>query len=109
MVDLQRVLERYRLFRLIVSLVGAAGLVYLGIYLPIKYTAGKDTAISIVYQAIVDISSPNIAAWVATLFFLFLWLKERRVRKSSIKREHDRILEFEREKDLNRSSSKLEE
>lgn len=101
--------ERFRLARWVVAFAGVALIVYVAIPLPLKYTAGKETAISLVYSVVLDARLEVILPYILAVLFAGLWGRERRIRKTSIRREHERIEAFEKIKDPNRTSSGLEE
>ena len=102
-------LERYRLGRYAVIALGVVGSLYVGIALPIKYTAGQETVLNIFYRAVLDLKLGIIIPYVLILIFFILWQRERKVRKSSVKREHQRVVELEKTKDPSRTSSGFEE
>ena len=101
--------ERFRLARWVVAFAGVALIVYVAIPLPLKYSAGKETAISLVYNVVLDARLEVILPYIVAAVFAGLWKRERRIRKTSIRREHERIETFEKNKDPNRTSSGLEE
>ena len=103
------ILESFRLARWIV--VGAVIVlsVYVGVALPLKYSAGKETVISLVYKVVLDARLEVILPYVIAALFAGLWRRERRLRKTSVRREHVRVEKLERNKDPNRTSSGLEE
>ena len=101
--------QAYRLARLIVIFLGIAVIVYVAIPLPLKYSAGKETTISLVYKVVVDMRLEVILPYVLAALFAGLWRRERRIRKMSVRREHERVAKLEAAKDPNRTSSGLEE
>ena len=101
--------ESFRLARWIVAFFGVALIIYVAIPLPLKYTAGKETAISLVYNVILDVRWEVILPYVLAVALAGLWVRERRIRKMSVQREHVRVEILEKDKDPNRTSSGLEE
>jgi hypothetical protein len=103
------ILQAFNLLRLIVWFLGIALCLYVGVALPIRYGGGQTTTINLVYKLILDLKMHVIIPYaVATLLF-GLWKRERRLRKISVKREHERVDALERRLDPYRSSSGLKE
>ena len=103
------VFELFRLARWIIAFGGTALILYIAIALPLKYTAGKETTISLIYKVILDARLEVILPYVLAAVFAGLWERERRIRKHSVQREHERVVELERRINANRTSSGLEE
>ena len=103
------IIESFRLVRWIVAFAGVALIVYVAVPLPLKYSAGKETAISLVYKVVLDARLEVILPYAIAAAFATLWGRERRLRKTSVRREHERVEKLERNKDPNRTSSGLEE
>lgn len=103
------VFELFRLARWIVGFLGVALILYVSIVLPLKYSAGKETTISLIYKVVLDTRVEVILPWVLVALFAGLWRRERQIRKMSVRREHVRVEELEKDKDPNRTSSGLDE
>ena len=103
------VFELFRLARWIIAFAGVALIVYVAIPLPLKYSAGKETAVSLVYKVFLDARLEVILPYAIAGLFAGLWGRERRIRKTSVRREHERVEKLEKNKDPNRTSSGLEE
>lgn len=99
----------FKLLELIVWFCGIAGIVYLAIPLPLSYIAGKETVVDVVYDTIIALNLDFFLSTGAALVFLYLWRKERNLRKVTVKREHTRIEQFEKKHDPDRTSSGFEE
>ena len=103
------VFEAFRLARWIVGFGGAALILYVAIVLPLKYSVGKETTISLIYKVVLDTRLEVIFPYVLAALFAGLWGRERQIRKMSVRREHVRVAELEKNKDPNRTSSGLDE
>jgi len=103
------IFESFRLALWIIVFAGVALIVYVAIPLPLKYSAGKETVISLVYKVVLDARLEVILPYVIAALFAGLWGRERRLRKMSVRREHERVEKLEKNKDPNRTSSGLEE
>lgn len=106
---MRHLVERYRLLRLLVSFAGSAAIAYVGLALPIKYSAGKETTITLLYDLIADINLHVAISYSVSAFCLFLWRRERNTSAKAIDREHRRVAELERRIDPSRSTSGLED
>ena len=99
--------ERHRLYRLIVrGAIVVAGL-YVAIALPVRYSAGEITAITIFYSVISESALTTYLTYAVTVVFFGLWVYEIFSRRMAVKREHRRIDELEKKLDPNRTSSEL--
>ena len=103
------IFESFRLARLVIVFLGVALIVYVAIPLPLKYGAGKETAIGLVYKVVLDARLEVFLPYVIIVLFAGLWGRERWLRKMSVRREHERVEKFEKNKDPNRTSSGLKE
>lgn len=101
--------EWFRLARWVVAFSGVALIVYLGIALPLEYSAGKETVIRLFYKVVLDAKLEVILPTAIAALFASLWGRERWIRKSSVRREHERIERLEKKIDPNRTTSGLEE
>lgn len=95
--------------RLVVWLAGLSVFSYVTIALPIKYSVGETTVIKYLVGVVGDFKLNLIIPYALSAALFGLWQRERSVRKNSIAREHDRLVELEREKDPDRESSGLKE
>jgi hypothetical protein len=86
---------------------GWAGLLYMGVVLPLKLTAGKQMIVNFVYGAALDLKLHMVVPWAAAALFGGLWQWERHLRKKTVAREHDRVVELEKRLDPGRTSSGL--
>ena len=84
-------------------------LVYFGIIIPVRETAGKTTIISVLYQTLVNFQMHVVLPYALAAGFGGVWARERRLRKEAVKREHIRVAELERAIDSRRTSSELKE
>lgn len=91
----------YRLARWIIGFGGAALLLYIGIVLPLSYTAGKETFINVVTKAVLDLDLYILLPWVGAVVLFGLWQVERFLRKTSVRREHTRVEKLEKDRDPN--------
>ena len=97
------------LLRVAVYMAGAIGLVYVGLYLPIRETAGQETVLTVAYRAVLDMKMHIILPYVAAGGMSWLWWTERRTRITSVERENRRNRELEKEIDPGRTSSGFNE
>src|SRR5262245_18559014 len=101
--------QRYRLLRLIAKLLlnwgGAIGVGYVVIALPVKWSAGKWTAIDLLYRSVLEGTLTLRISRGANAALLLLWIWERRTGNKGIEPEHRRMPELEREIDSRRSTS----
>ena len=104
-----RILARERIIKTAIIVAGSVAWVYYGIAVPVQATAGQETALSVVYQAIVDFDLHVVLPYAVAAVFLGLWRKERRTRITAVKRENRRNRELEKMLDPNRTSSGFEE
>ena len=99
----------FRLAFLAILLAGIALIVYLGITRPLEVTSGKTTVIHVGYQAILKARLEVIIPWTIAVFTVGLWVRERHISRTAIRREHKRVEECEKGKDPNRTSSGLKD
>jgi len=104
-VEMHRITERYGLFRLVVKWGGVIGLAYVGLAMPFRYGAGKDTTLRYALEVVSNFHLGIILEGAAVGTFLYLWLRERQTSRKSIDREHRRVEELEKHVDPNRTSS----
>lgn len=95
--------------RLAVWLGGIALIVYVGVALPMKYTAGQETTIQVLVRMAGMLRLHVLVPAAAVAVFLGLWRRERRVGMAAVAREHKRVEELEKKLDPRRTSSGLEE
>lgn len=100
--------QLFRFLGLVAICLGVVGSLYVTVALPVKYSAGEETVIRIFYNAIASFKLYVIIPYVAAAAFFSLWIRERKISKKAIHREHQRLKELEKEKDKNRTSSGLE-
>jgi len=99
------VTEVFRLLRLATWVGGSALIVYLAIPLPLSYTAGQETTVTLLFQFIANFKLHMVIPYAVAAGFFGLWLRERRTRKTSVKREHERVVKLEKKIDPGRTSS----
>ncbi len=85
------------------------GCFYVGVALPVKYSAGQETSVSFVAKALLDIEVHIWLPYLVAIALAGLWKRERSLRKRTIRREHKRVEAFEQKIDPNRTSSGFEE
>ena len=93
------------LLKAIVYTAGAVAVVYFGLTVPIRETAGQQTVLTVVYRAVIDMELHVVVPYVASAGFCGLWWSERRLRKSAVRRENQRNRELEKKIDPDRTSS----
>ncbi|OYV84065.1 MAG: hypothetical protein B7X04_01520 [Parcubacteria group bacterium 21-54-25] len=104
-----RTVLRYQLAALIAKLLGVALWIFFAVVWPLKITAGKTTIVNVLFHMIANVHASVAISWATTAGFGYLWVRERRIRKKSVRREHVRIVELEQLLDPNRSSSGIDE
>ena len=97
------------LLRVAVYMAGAVALVYFGLTLPIRETAGQETALTVGYRAVLDMKMHIILPYVAAGGLGWLWWSERRTRITAVERENRRNRELEEKIDPGRTSSGFNE
>lgn len=110
--DIRKLLIITRVFNLLdlgVMFGGAALIVYLGIALPISYSAGKSTTIDLLVRVITDLKLHVVIPYVLAAALACLWRRERHLRKTAVRREHERVELLEKQIDSSRTSSGLQE
>lgn len=104
-VEVHRTAERYKFLRWVVGWAGAISLAYVGIALPFKFGAGKETTLRYFLDVVGNLHLDFALSSAAATLFLTLWLRERKTSRKAIDREHKRLLELEKVIDRTRSSS----
>ncbi|MDE2904667.1 MAG: hypothetical protein OXQ28_01135 [Acidobacteriota bacterium] len=99
----------FGLLRAIVYMGGAVALVYFGLTVPIRETAGQETVLTVAYRAVLDMQMHIILPYVAAGGFGWLWRNERRTRIAAVERENRRNRELEEKLDPGRTSSGFKE
>ena len=84
---------------------GLVGVVYFGLAVPIRETAGQETGLTVVYRAVVDMKMHAILPYAAAVGAILAWWKERRTRIVAVERENRRNRELEKQLDPGRTSS----
>ena len=92
-----------------VYVAGAVAVVYFGLTVPIRETAGLETGLTVAYRAVVDMKAHVVLPYVAAGGFGWLWRRERRTRIAAVERENRRNRELEKLIDPGRTSSGLQE
>ena len=92
-----------------VIMAGSVALVYVGLTLPIRETAGQETVLTVGYRAVLDMKMHIILPYVAAGGFGWLWFSERRTRINTVERENRRNRELEEKIDPGRTSSGFNE
>jgi hypothetical protein len=85
------------------------GCFYVGVALPVKYSAGQETSITFVAKALLGMEVHIWLPYLVATGLAVLWKRERNLRKRTIRREHERVEAFEKKIDPNRTSSGFEE
>jgi hypothetical protein len=88
---------------------GLSLIAYCLIGYPLSVTAGKQTGINVIFQAIVTAKAEFILSLGTAAAFGLLWKRERKLHRQDIKRFASRIRELESQKDIRRTSSGLTE
>jgi hypothetical protein len=83
------------------------GCFYVGIALPVQYSAGQTTSISYVLTWVQSLKLDVMLAWGTAAASTVWALRERLKRIRERKERDDRIAKLEREKDPHRTSSGL--
>ena len=99
--------EFIRFLRLVAWLAAAVAMVYFGVTVPIRETAGQETVLTVVYRAAIDMDIHVIVPYVTTAWFSLLWWNERRTRITAVERENRRNRELEKKIDPDRTSSEF--
>lgn len=103
------ILAVFRLLTVMVYMGGAVALVYFGLTVPIRETAGQETVLTVGYRAVLDMKMHIIFPYVVAGGFGGLWWQERRTRISVVERENRRNRELEEKIDPGRTSSGFNE
>ncbi len=101
------VIEGLRTFRALIWAVATVALGWLCIAEPVRALAGQQTMLD--FQALIDLDLHVALPYVAAALSVGLWYRERRLRKSTVRRENQRNRELERKIDPNRTSSGFKE
>jgi len=102
-------LEAIALLRKAVYVAGAVAIVYFGLTVPIRETAGLETGLTVAYRAVINMKAHVILPYVAAGGFGWLWRRERRTRIAAVERENRRNRELEKKIDPGRTPSGLQE
>ena len=97
----------FRLFRYAIIGVAAWAIVYTGVYLPIKESAGKETIVNVVQKWIFDAQLNVYVAWGLAGAAALYARSERRKRLRERRDRDNRIAELEKRIDPGRTSSGL--
>ena len=103
------VLQTFQLLNLLMWLLAAVGIVYFGVTVPIRETAGQETVLNVGYRTAVDMDLHVVLPYAAVALFFWLWRKERNTRIDAVARENRRNKELEMKIDPGRTSSGLQE
>lgn len=110
-----RIQERYKLGRLLVRSVALVTALYVGLALPVKWAAGQETSVGILYgvqllaNAAVEAKAEVIIPWALVGALFLLWMRERLTGMRALHREHRRLAHYEQQLDPHRTSSELKE
>lgn len=104
-----KTVQIYQTVRVLIWGAVIVGCFYVGVALPVKYSAGQETSVSFVAKALLDIKVHIWLPYLVAIAFAGLWKRERSLRKRTIRREHKRIEAFEKNMHPNRTSSGFEE
>lgn len=85
------------------------GCFYVGVALPVKYSAGQETSVTFIAKALLDMDVHIWLPYGVAVLLAGLWKRERTLRKQTIRREHKRVEMLEKQIDPNRTSSGFEE
>ena len=96
-------------FRALIWGVVIVGCFYVGVALPVKYSAGQATSVTFVVKALLDMKVHIWLPYLVAIGLAGLWKRERSLRKRTIRREHKRVEAFEKKIHPNRTSSGFEE
>lgn len=81
-------LAAFSVLRVVAYMAGAVAIVYFGITVPIRETAGQETVLTVGYRAVLDMKMHIILPYVAAGGFGWLWWSERRTRITAVEREN---------------------
>ena len=84
---------------------GWVGVVYFGLAVPIRVTAGEETVITVIYQAVVSMTLHVILPYAAAAGAIFAWWKEHRARAREVRRLYSRNQELEKLLQKNRGQT----
>jgi hypothetical protein len=104
-----RIQARYALAMRIVTWAGIIGGLYVGIALPVKYSAGQNTVLTIIHRVAVGLHFEFVIPVAVASLFAALWQRERRIRIGAVRREHERVAQLEVRLDPERTSSGFKE
>ena len=90
-----------------IPIAGLVLVVYFGVFRPIHELAGRNTAAMFGAALIADIRPTELVSYVIGLLGWFFGLNAQRLKRNTIDRLAGRIVELERERDPNRTSSGL--
>lgn len=103
------VLQVFRLARFLFGCGTLVAVVYFGVTVPIRETAGQETVLTVAYNALVDVNAHLVVSYAAAALFGGLWWRERRTRIDAVARENRRNRALEMSIDPGRTSSGFEE
>ena len=103
------VMGAFGLLKVMVYMAGAVAMVYFGLTVPIRETAGQETVLTVGYRAVLDMKMHIILPYVAAGGVGWLWWSERRTRITAVERENRRNRELEEKIDPGRTSSGFKE
>ena len=99
------IIEASKVVRQLIWAVAVVFMIYFGLTVPIRETAGQETVLAVAYRAVLDLKVHLIVPYVAALCFFLLWRKERTTRIAAVARENRRNRELEKKLDPRRTSS----
>lgn len=101
------VIEGLRTLRTLIWAVAVVALGWLCVAEPVRALAGQQTMLD--FQALIDLDLHVALPYVAAVLSVGLWHRERRLRKSAVRRENERNRKLERKIDPDRTSSGFKE
>lgn len=104
-----KTVQIYQTVRALIWGVVIVGCFYVGVALPVKYSAGQATSVTFVVKALLDMKVHIWLPYLVAIGLAGLWKRERSLRKRTIRREHKRVEAFEKKIHPNRTSSGFEE
>lgn len=104
-----KTVQIYQTVRALIWGVVIVGCFYVGVALPVKYSAGQETSVTFVVKALLDMKVHIWLPYLVAIGLAGLWKRERSLRKRTIRREHKRVEAFEKKIHPNRTSSGFEE
>ena len=92
-----------------VRMAAFVAMVYLGVTVPVRETAGQETVLALAYRVVLDMRLHDFVPYVAVCVFGWLWWRERRTRITVVERENRRNRELEEKIDSGRTLSGFDE